>query len=1316
MKLRIHNGVRNEDSAVGGKRKELNKSQTQGRMNRKVLSQLVAALAPLCLMMLAGLTSETKAQVPCNFKYGTVTNYPNATVVSNRTMGLTGGTTAKPVVGSVTNPANLTNTSLTDKATLKTITSSDPTFPVGGAQVSVGLGTTITAGSTAGYAFGTTNLVNIQGSLTFKTYLAGVLQETTTTGDITQFSTLATQVGSNLSFYGFVTTKSFDEITVVILNTDNKNSQTDVHYSFIQYPDLAASTNIVNASNSSTADGSVFLTVSGGLAPYTYLWNNGATTQNLVNVVSAVYSVTVTGSAGCTTSTTAIVGTRTSACPTPGQNGFTKFSFTTAPVTTTVTGGGVGTKARYSNVATLNGQAIDVIGEVLTYSGTATTTYPRFDNYLATNGAYLARYAIAGTSTAPAGLTSTVRWSFVKSGTNTPVPIQGSFTVGDIDNDQTSGSTTLESIIVKKSDLYSYKLSLPTNTSVISTTASPTIRFQGTQNQPGIDGIDPAFTVALAYVGVSSFQITYSKVGTSTGTANFPFDGEGGIVFTNTTCVPVLDTDGDGIPNANDIDDDNDGITDDTEGELADPDGDGIPNSLDLDSDGDGIPDNIEAQTTAGYIAPGSFTAVNAVGLPLAYTSTNGLTPVNTDGTDQPDYLDTDSDNDTKLDRTEAGLTLSGTDSDGDGLDNNVDTNNATFGPVNAGITTTRTAYPNNGTQVYWRIKEGAFTYGNCANATVSGNFIPGNPGTGVLIIPITTTRNGEIVLASVTGPGFTASPASFTTILSVGQTTLSIPVAYDGSNPPGIRTLSTSSPQATGSCSATVVVAAYVVADPDDGTVSAGTGGTAIPDVTLNDEVNGATVTLGASGNATIAPVGTYPSGITLNTTTGSVSVAQGTTPGSYTLAYQICDKLTTPTCATGIISITVTAAITASPDAGTASAGMGGTAVANVRANDLANGLTATSANSSLSLVSTSAGITLNTTTGSVSVAQGTTPGSYTLVYQLCTTLGSPTTCTTSFASITVRPAITASPDAGTASAGVGGTAVADVRTNDIVNGQPATSANSSLSLVSSSAGITLNTTTGSVSVAQGTAPGSYTLVYQLCTTLGSPTTCTTSFASITVSPAITASPDAGTASAGVGGTAVANVRANDLANGQPATSANSSLSLVSSSAGITLNTTTGSVSVAQGTAPGSYTLVYQLCTTLGTPTTCTTSFASITVSPAITASPDAGTASAGVGGTAVADVRTNDLANGQPATSANSSLSLVSSSAGITLNTTTGSVSVAQGTAPGSYTLVYQLCTTLGTPTTCTTSFASITVSPAITASPDAGTASAGRVARP
>ncbi|KGL63158.1 T9SS type A sorting domain-containing protein [Polaribacter sp. Hel1_85] len=100
----------------------------------------------------------------------------------------------------------------------------------------------------------------------------------------------------------------------------------------------------------------------------------------------------------------------------------------------------------------------------------------------------------------------------------------------------------------------------------------------------------------------------------------------------------------------------------------TDTDGDGIPNYQDLDSDNDGIPDNIEAQTTVGYIAPNGVFDAN--GVDTAYTG--GLTPVDTDGDSANDYLETDSDNDGILDNTEAGLSLSGVYGT-NGLDNNYD-------------------------------------------------------------------------------------------------------------------------------------------------------------------------------------------------------------------------------------------------------------------------------------------------------------------------------------------------------------------------------------------------------------------------------------------------------------------------------------------------------------------------------------------------------------------------------------------------------------------------------------------------------------------
>ena len=109
---------------------------------------------------------------------------------------------------------------------------------------------------------------------------------------------------------------------------------------------------------------------------------------------------------------------------------------------------------------------------------------------------------------------------------------------------------------------------------------------------------------------------------------------------------------------------------------TTDSDSDSKPDHLDLDVDNDGITDNVEAQTTAGYIAP-SGTDSDGNGLDDAYESTpgagEGLTPVDTDGTGEPDYRDTDSDDDGSDDITERGdgqptSISSTTDTDGDGL------------------------------------------------------------------------------------------------------------------------------------------------------------------------------------------------------------------------------------------------------------------------------------------------------------------------------------------------------------------------------------------------------------------------------------------------------------------------------------------------------------------------------------------------------------------------------------------------------------------------------------------------------------------------
>ena len=54
-----------------------------------------------------------------------------------------------------------------------------------------------------------------------------------------------------------------------------------------------------NVACSGQETGELSMRASGGVQPYNYLWNTGATTSSLTNVAAGTYSVSVTDAAGC---------------------------------------------------------------------------------------------------------------------------------------------------------------------------------------------------------------------------------------------------------------------------------------------------------------------------------------------------------------------------------------------------------------------------------------------------------------------------------------------------------------------------------------------------------------------------------------------------------------------------------------------------------------------------------------------------------------------------------------------------------------------------------------------------------------------------------------------------------------------------------------------------------------------------------------------------------------------------------------------------------------------------------------------------------
>ncbi|MCF6133484.1 beta strand repeat-containing protein, partial [Flavobacterium wongokense] len=483
------------------------------------------------------------------------------------------------------------------------------------------------------------------------------------------------------------------------------------------------------------------------------------------------------------------------------------------------------------------------------------------------------------------------------------------------------------------------------------------------------------------------------------------------------------------------------------------------------------------------------------------------------------------------------------------------------------------------------------------------------------------------------------------------------------------------------------------------------------------------------------------------LSTTTGQISVPVGTPAGTYTIVYNLCEKLNPTNCDPATVTITVSAATIIAQD-DTMSGGNGTTGnpnIGNVLSNngngpDTLNNIAVTITQVNITVTTPAVSIggapvpTLNIATGQVFVPGGTPAGTYTIVYNLCEKLN-PTNCDPATVTITVTPpVIIAQDDTMSGGNGLNGNPNAGNVLNDnghgidTLNGSLANIALVNITVTTPAVSIggapvpVLSTTTGQVSVPPGTPAGTYTIVYNLCEKLN-PTNCDPATVTITVSAAtIIAQDDTMPGGNGFNGNPNAGNVLSNNGNG-PDTLNNIAVAITQVNISVTtpavsiggapvpvLNTTTGQVSVPAGTPAGTYTIVYNLCEKLN-PTNCDPATVTITVNPpAIIAQDD--TMSGGNGTTGnpnAGNVLSNngngpDTLNNNPVNITQVNITVTTPAVSIggapvpVLDILTGQVSVPAGTAAGTYTIVYNLCEKLN-PTNCDPATVTIVCTPPV-----------------
>ena len=200
----------------------------------------------------------------------------------------------------------------------------------------------------------------------------------------------------------------------VVVTDANGCAQASYDVVITQNTPVVASGTQVNVTCNGGSNGSIDLTVSGGSGSYTYLWSNGATTQDISGLAAGTYTVAITESNGCTvTGTTSFTITQNDPVVASGtQVNVNCNGGSTGSIDLTVTGGSGSYTYSWSNGATtqdISGLAAGTYSVIISESNgcavTGTTSFTITQNDPVVAGGTQVNVSCNGSSTGSIDLT-----------------------------------------------------------------------------------------------------------------------------------------------------------------------------------------------------------------------------------------------------------------------------------------------------------------------------------------------------------------------------------------------------------------------------------------------------------------------------------------------------------------------------------------------------------------------------------------------------------------------------------------------------------------------------------------------------------------------------------------------------------------------------------------------------------------------------------------------------------------------------------------------------------------------------------------------